>query len=92
MKRELLFYILSSIEYWEEDHMVGEEVRMLEENIKKLCINRNEPVLEYILMLIEDYLSNKDLGREIKELHIPILIAYGRTNPKRNSSKRINLR
>jgi hypothetical protein len=61
---------------------LGEEIRMLYENLCNLCINRNEPVLEYIVQLIEDNLSNKDLAREIKEIQIPILIAYHRTYPR----------
>ena len=92
MKKELLLYIITSIDYWELDSKIGEEVRMLEENIKTLCINREEPVLEYILMLIEDYLSDKDLGREIKSIYIPILIAYDRTSPRRNRKEGFNLR
>ena len=92
MKKELLLYIITSVDYWELDNKIGEEVRMLEENIKDLCINREEPVLEYILMLIEDYLSDKDLGREIKSIYIPILIAYDRTHPRRNRTEGFNLR
>ena len=92
MKKELLLYIITSVDYWELDSKIGEEVRMLEENIRNLCINREEPVLEYILMLIEDYLSDKDLGREIKSIYIPILIAYDRTSPRRNRKEGLNLR
>ena len=92
MKKELLLYIITSVDYWELDSKIGEEVRMLEENIRNLCINREEPVLEYILMLIEDYLSDKDLGREIKSIYIPILIAYDRTSPRRNCKEGLNLR
>jgi hypothetical protein len=92
MKRDLLFFILTGINLWEDDAKLGEEVRMLYENIQDLCINRNEPVLEYISEQIEDNLSNYELGREIKSIYIPILIAYDRENPDRNNAKRFNLR
>jgi len=92
MKRDLLFFILTGIDLWEDDAKLGEEIRMLYDNIYELCINRKEPVLEYISMQIEDNLSNKDLGREIKSIYIPILIAYDRTNPNRNRKERVNLR
>ena len=82
MKKDILFFIITGIDYWNEDEKLGEEVRMLYENLYNLCINQNEPVLEYIVQLIEDNLSNKDLGREIKDIQIPILIAYHRTNPR----------
>jgi hypothetical protein len=92
MKRDLLFFILTGIDLWEDDAKLGEEIRMLYDNINDLTINRKEPVLEYISMQIEDNLSNKDLGREIKSIYIPILIAYDRTNVDRNNAKRFNLR
>lgn len=82
MKKDILFFIITGIDYWEDEAKLGEEVRMLYDNINNLTINRNEPVLEYISEQIEDNLSNKDLGREIKEIQIPILIAYHRTNPR----------
>jgi hypothetical protein len=80
MKKDILFFIITGIDYWEDEAKLGEEVRMLYDNLYNLCINQNEPVLEYIVQLIEDNLSNKDLGREIKEIQIPIVIAYHRTN------------
>jgi hypothetical protein len=92
MKRDLLFFILTGIDLWEDDAKLGEEIRMLYDNINNLTINRKEPVLEYISMQIEDNLSNKDLGREIKSIYIPILIAYDRTDVDRNNAKRFNLR
>ena len=92
MKKDLLFFILTGINLWDDDAKLGEEIRMLYENIQDLCINRTEPVLEYISMQIEDNLSNKDLGREIKSIYIPILIAYDRTDPRGNSKERFNLR
>jgi hypothetical protein len=92
MKRDLLFFILTGIDLWEDDAKLGEEIRMLYDNINDLTINRKEPVLEYISMQIEDNLSNKDLGREIKSIYIPILIAYDRTDVDRNNAKRFNLR
>ena len=92
MKRDLLFFILTGIDLWEDDAKLGEEIRMLYDNINDLTINRKEPVLEYISMQIEDNLSNKDLGREIKSIYIPILISYDRTNVDRNNAKRFNLR
>ena len=82
MKKDILFFIITGIDYWNEDEKLGEEVRMLYNNLYNLCINKNEPVLEYIVQLIEDNLSNKDLAREIKEIQIPILIAYHRENPR----------
>jgi hypothetical protein len=36
------------------------------------------------VMLIEDNLSNTDLGREIKDIQIPILVAYNRENFRAN--------
>jgi hypothetical protein len=92
MKKDLLFFILTGINLWDDDAKLGEEIRMLYENIQDLCINRTEPVLEYISMQIEDNLSNKELGREIKSIYIPILIAYDRTDPRGNSKERFNLR
>ncbi len=92
MKRDLLFFILTGIDLWEDDAKLGEEIRMLYDNINNLTINRKEPVLEYISMQIEDNISNKDLGREIKSIYIPILIAYDRTDVDRNNAKRFNLR
>ena len=92
MKRDLLFFILTGIDLWEDDAKLGEEIRMLYDNINDLTINRKEPVLEYISMQIEDNISNKDLGREIKSIYIPILIAYDRTDVDRNNAKRFNLR
>ncbi len=58
MKKEILFFILTGIDFWKEDEKLGEEVRMLYNNIYNLCINRDEPVLGYIYELIEDNLSN----------------------------------
>ena len=82
MKKEILFFIITGIDYWKDEAKLGEEIRMLYKNLYNLCINQNEPVLEYIVELIENNLSNKDLGREIKEIQIPILIAYHRENPR----------
>jgi hypothetical protein len=82
MKKEILFFIITGIDYWKDEAKLGEEIRMLYKNLYNLCINKNEPVLEYIVQLIEDNLSNKDLAREIKEIQIPILIAYHRENPR----------
>jgi hypothetical protein len=84
MKRDILLFILTGIDFWEEEAKLGEEVRMLYDNIYKLCINQKQPVLEYIVMLIEDNLSNTDLGREIKDIQIPILVAYNRENFRAN--------
>jgi hypothetical protein len=85
MKRDILLFILTGIDFWEDDSKLGEEVRMLYDNIYKLCINQKQPVLEYIVMLIEDNLSNTDLGREIKDIQIPILVAYNREHFRTNS-------
>ena len=91
MKKDILFFIITGIDYWEDEAKLGEEIRMLYNNLYNLCINQNEPVLEYIYQLIEDNLSNKDLGREIKEIQIPILIAYHRTNPRTYSVRRYDI-
>lgn len=88
MKRDILLFILTGIDFWEDDSKLGEEVRMLYDNIYKLCINQKQPVLEYIVMLIEDNLSNTDLGREIKDIQIPILVAYNRENFRTNRISR----
>ncbi len=88
MKKEILFFILTGIDFWKEDEKLGEEVRMLYNNIYNLCINRDEPVLGYIYELIEDNLSNRDLGREIKGIQIPILVAYNRENFRTNRVRR----
>jgi hypothetical protein len=91
LKRDILLFILTGIDFWEDEAKLGEEVRMLYDNIYKLCINQKQPVLEYIVMLIEDNLSNSDLGREIKDIQIPILIAYNREDFRTNSISRDDL-
>ena len=88
MKRDILLFILTGIDFWEDNSKLGEEVRMLYDNIYKLCINQKQPVLEYIVMLIEDNLSNSDLGREIKDIQIPILVAYNREHFRTNRISR----
>jgi hypothetical protein len=72
MNKDIVGYILSSIECWGENKKIGEEVRMLETNIVNQLINVDDSVLDAIYDLICKYPDDYDLGYQIRKVYIPL--------------------
>jgi hypothetical protein len=81
MKKQILEFIITGIYKWDEDQNAhfGEEIRLLEQNLIEIINGREEPVLEHILCLIYRHRTNKKLATEIRNLHLPLIIAYDKT-------------
>ena len=72
MNKTLIAYIVSSIECWKDNELIGEEIRALKSNIETQLILTDDAVLEVIYHLILKYGCNKELGYQIRKIYIPL--------------------
>lgn len=76
MDKEIVGYIVSSLETWREHVKVGEEVRALKPTIDELTINDSYPTLEAILTLIDNFPDDFELGQQMRKIYIPLKVYY----------------
>ena len=76
MEKDIVGYIVSSLEAWRDNEKVGEEVRMLQPKIDELTINDYYPTLEAILTLIDNFPDDFQLGQQMRKIYIPLKVYY----------------
>ena len=73
METDIIEYIVTSVEFWKDYEKIGEEVRPLENAIRNQTLKEDiNPVMEFLLDMINKYPSDYDLGKIIKSAYIPL--------------------
>jgi hypothetical protein len=73
METEIIEQVVTSVEFWKDYEKIGEEVRPLEDAIRNQILKEDiDPVMEFLLDVINKYPNDYDLGKIIKSVYIPL--------------------
>lgn len=86
MDTEIITQIVNSLETWRDAEKVGEEVRAMNEAIINKSINDDDPTLEALITIIENFPNDYDLGKAIRRIYIPLKIMVNDQNNSEGSS------
>ena len=73
MGKHILNFILGSLNTWNNNYIVGEEIRGLKDNLIHYLTFNDNFLLEVILMYILTTKDNKELGRKIRTFQEDII-------------------
>jgi hypothetical protein len=86
MDTEIITQIVNSLETWRDAEKVGEEVRAMNDAIINKSINDDDPTLEALITIIENFPNDYDLGKAIRRIYIPLKIMVNDQNNSEGSS------
>lgn len=67
MKKTIIEFVVTSIITWSNNYQLGEEIRALRDTVDKIMDEDPDDTIGVILLLIQIYPNDYDLGQQIRK-------------------------